>query len=196
MAATGEAATASLRTKNGTGFSRDRTRRPTATLLQRVAAVAAFVLRGLPLLLIASPALAASNKVRITDLSDVNFGIVANLAVDAIRNQSVCLYADTSTNGYNITASGTGPGGAFELSSGPRTMSYEVQWSSSSGQGSGTQLASNVPLTGQVSGAIHQTCNNGPATSASLIILLRSTDLSSATAGAYYGTLTLVVGPE
>ncbi len=150
----------------------------------------------LALLVIASPAVAASNKVRISDLSDANFGIIANVGVDATLNQSVCLYADTNTNGYNVTASGTGPGGAFVLSSGPRTMSYEVQWSSSSGQSSGTQLASNVPLTGQVSGATHQTCNNGPASSASLIILLRSNVLSSATAGGYNGTLTLVVGAE
>jgi hypothetical protein len=196
VAATGKAATASLRTKSGTGFSRDRVRRATATALQRVAAAVALALSGLPLLLIASPALAASNKVRITDLSDVNFGVIANLGVDATRSQSVCLFADTNSNGYNITASGTGPGGAFVLASGPRTMSYEVQWSDSSGQGSGNQLASNVPLTGQVSGATHQTCNNGPATSASLIILLRSNVLSSATAGSYNGTLTLVVGPE
>jgi hypothetical protein len=196
VAATGKAATASLRTKSGTGFSRDRVRRAIATALQRVAAAVALALSGVLLLVIASPALAASNKVRITDLSDVNFGVIGNLGVDAIRSQSVCLFADTNSNGYNVTASGTGPGGAFVLSSGPRTMSYEVQWSNSSGQGSGTQLASNVPLTGQVSGATHQTCSNGPATTASLIILLRSNVLSSATAGAYNGTLTLVVGVE
>jgi hypothetical protein len=196
VAATGKAATASLRTKSGTDFSSDRIRQTTATALQRIAAAVAVALSGLPLILIASPALAASNKVRITDLSDVDFGIIANLGVDAIRSQSVCLYADTNSNGYNVTASGTGPGGAFVLSSGPRTMTYEVQWSNSSGQGSGTQLASNVPLTGQVSGATHQTCSNGPATTASLIILLRSNVLSSATAGAYNGTLTLVVGAE
>ena len=196
MAATGKAAIASLRTTSGTGFSRDRIGRAAATASQRVAAAVALALTGLPLLLIASPSLAASNKVRISDLSDVNFGFIANLGADAIRSQSVCLYADTNSNGYNVTASGTGPGGAFVLSSGPRAMSYEVQWSNSSAQGSGTQLASNVPLTGQVSGATHQTCSNGPATTASLIILLRSNVLSSATAGTYNGTLTLIVGAE
>jgi hypothetical protein len=196
VAATGKAAIASLRTRNGTDFSRDHVRQATATPLQQVATAVALALTGLPLLLSASPALAASNKVRISDLSDVNFGIIANLGADAIRNQSVCVYADTNSNGYNVTASGTGPGGAFLLSSGPRTMSYEVQWSSSSGQSSGTQLTSNVPLTGLVSGATHQTCGNGPATTASLIILLRSNVLWSATAGAYDGTLTLVVGAE
>jgi hypothetical protein len=117
VAATGKAATASLRTKSGTDFSRDRLRQTIATALQRVAAAVVLALTGLPLLLCASPALAASNKVRISDLSDVNFGIIANLGVDAVRSQSVCLYADTNSNGYNVTASGTGPGSTSPTSS-------------------------------------------------------------------------------
>jgi hypothetical protein len=58
------------------------------------------------------------------------------------------------------------------------------------------QLSPNVPLTGQTSAASHQVCSNGPATSASLIVLLRSAGLSSVTAGTYSGTLTLLVGAE
>ena len=131
-----------------------------------------------------------------TDLSDVGFGTVANLGQDAVRNQSICLYADTPTNGYNVTGTGSGPGGSFQLSSGTASLPYEVQWNSSAGQSSGTQLNANVPLTGQSSAATQQTCNNGPATSASLVVVLRSTALSSATAGSYSGTLTLVVGAE
>lgn len=144
----------------------------------------------------AQPALAASNKVRIGNLNDVSFGTIANLEVDAVASQSVCLYADTATNGYSITASGTGPAGAFALSSGTATLPYDVQWSSSAAQSAGTQLTANVPLTGQVSAATQQTCNTGPATSASLIVVLRSAALSSAAAGTYNGTLTLLVGPE
>lgn len=75
-------------------------------------------------------------------------------------------------------------------------MTFEVQWSSAVGQNSGTTLTPNVPLTGQISAATHQTCANGPATSASLVVVLRSAALSSATAGTYNGSLTLVVGPE
>ena len=142
------------------------------------------------------PAFAASNKVRITSLSDVVFGLVANLGQDAVSSQSLCLHADTSTNNYNITASGGGPGGSFLLTSGAAALAYEVQWSSSAGQSSGTQLQPNTPLTGQVTAATHQVCSNGPATSASLIVLLRANALSSATAGAYNGTLILLVGPE
>ena len=139
---------------------------------------------------------AASNKVRITSLGDVAFGSIVNTAVDAVGNQSVCLFADTNTNGYNITAIGTGPGGAFQLVSGADAMDYDVQWSSTSGQSSGSQLSPNVPLTGQVSSATQQTCSNGPATTASLVLILRSATLSSANAGTYSGTLTLVVGAE
>lgn len=147
-------------------------------------------------LLTAAPAEAASNKVRITKLTDVAFGTLANLSVDASRSQNICLFADTDSGRYNITATGTGPGGAFQLSSGGQPLSFAVQWSSASGQSSGTQLSPNVPLTGQVSGATQQTCNNGPATSASLIVVLPSSALSSASAGTYSGTLTLVVGAE
>jgi hypothetical protein len=47
-----------------------------------------------------------------------------------------------------------------------------------------------------VSTATQQTCNSGPATSASLVVILRTAALSSAAAGSYSGSLTLVIGPE
>ena len=148
------------------------------------------------LLVGAGTANGASNKVRITGISDVPFGTIGNLSVDAVQSQSLCLYANTDTNGYNITATGIGPGGGFELTSGSQPLSFDVAWSSSAGQSSGTAVTPNVPLTGQVSDATTQSCSSGPATSASLVIILRAAALSSATAGTYNGTLTLVVGPE
>ena len=186
-------ATAFVRRKSGEGF-RQRAWYASLPLSARFAAAATLALA--LWLSGSSPATAASNKVRITSLSDVAFGTIPSLAVDAVRSQSVCLFADTTTNGYTITATGTGPAGTFELTSGLAAMPYEVEWSSSAGQSSGIQLTPNLPLTGQVSPATHQTCNNGPATSASLILMLRSSALSSAQAGTYNGTLTLIVGPE
>jgi hypothetical protein len=145
--------------------------------------------------LTASCAVADSNNVRISGLSDVAFGSVGSLA-DSISSQSICVYANTATRGYHISASGSSSGGAFALASGPDLLSYEVQWSPSPGQSSGTQLSPNVPLTGLVSTATQQTCNSGPAAAASLILIVRSTAASSAAAGSYSGTLSLVVGPE
>jgi spore coat protein U-like protein len=196
VAANVRAATA-LAIGNGLDGSPVETRpRILAPLLQS-AGLARLVLFGMSALVLAAPpTLAASNKVRVSNLGDVAFGSIANLGVDTSQSQNICLYSDTSTSGYNITAAGAGPGGAFQLSSGPSALPYVVQWSSSSGQNSGVQLSPNVPLTGQTSTATQQTCNNGPPTSASLIILFRSGALSGATAGTYSGTLTLVVGPE
>lgn len=142
------------------------------------------------------PAHAQSNNVRITKLSDVNFGNLTNLEADAALSQSVCLFAHTSSKGYRITGTGSGAAGAFDLASAAGILSYEVQWNQAPGQSSGVQLYPNEPLSGQTTTATHQTCNNGPTTSASLIVLLRSAALSSAGAGSYTGTLTLIVGPE
>ena len=147
-------------------------------------------------LLAPQASLAQSNNVRITQLSDVAFGSLVNLGVDAVRTQNICVFAHTATGGYRVTATGSAPGGAFALSSGTSLLAYDVQWSPSAGQSAGTQLSPNIPLTGLTSAASQQTCNNGPATTASLILLLRSVEMSSASAGSYSGTLTLLVGPE
>jgi hypothetical protein len=143
-----------------------------------------------------APVEAQSNNVRISKLSDVAFGSLANLGVDRSVAQNICVFAHTSGNRYRVTATGSAPGGAFTLTSGSDLLAYEVQWNASSGQSSGLQLSPSVAQTGLISSATQQTCNNGPATSASLILLLRSTALQSAKAGSYAGTLTLVIGAD
>jgi hypothetical protein len=144
----------------------------------------------------AAPAAAQSNKVNISNLSDVVFGSLANVGVDAVNSQSICVYSSTATNGYQVTATGSGSGNAFAMSSGLSTLPYDVQWNASAGQSSGTQLTAGATLTGQISSANQKTCNSGPANSASLIVILRSSALSKASAGDYSGTLTLLIGPE
>lgn len=147
-------------------------------------------------LLTSQPLSAQSNNVRVTQLSDVAFGSLANLGVDAVRTQSICVFAHTANDGYRVTATGSAPNGAFALTSGSSLLDYEVQWSPTAGQSTGSQLSPNTTLSGLTTTATHQTCSNGPATSASLIVVLRSANLSSARAGSYSGTLTLVIGPE
>lgn len=143
---------------------------------------------------VATPA--SAQKVRIDGLVDVNFGTIANLTVDSRQSQSLCVFSQSANGGYNIRAFGSGAGGAFGLASGANSLAYEVQWSAASGQTSGIMLTPNTTLTGLTSVATHQACNNGPPTSASLIVVLRAADLTGAIAGTYSGTLTLVVAPE
>lgn len=139
----------------------------------------------------------AADRARISALSDVSFGLITNFATDYSRSQSLCLYAKSPPlDQYRITASGSGPGGAFELNSGSDLLPYEVQWNAAAGQSVGIQLVANQPLTGQQSTASNDDCSKGAATTASLVVVLRSGALSSASSGTYTGTLTLLVAPE
>jgi hypothetical protein len=148
--------------------------------------------------LIGGPASAASS-IRISGLSDVAFGTITNFAADSVQSQSLCLYSKSPpNNNYRVTASGSGSGGAFVLASGSSALPYELQWSDTAGQSAGSQLLANQPLTAQHSTASSSVddCSKGPATTASLIVILRSSAVAAASSGTYTGTLTLLVAPE
>jgi hypothetical protein len=136
------------------------------------------------------------SRARITGLANVDFTDQDPAAV-ATRVQNVCVWSNTPTRAYSITATGSGDANAFTLSNGSATVPYSVEWSASVDQTSGTAL-----LAGNASGALtttatQQTCANGPAASASLIVGLAPEDLGTMYAGtSYTGTLTLLVTPQ
>jgi hypothetical protein len=136
-------------------------------------------------------------RVRISGLNDVAFSNV-DPSVNATDAQNVCVWSNTSTRGYSITATGSGAAGAFTLVSGALpVVPYTVQWAGSSGQTSGTGLSAATALTGQTSTATNSDCSAGPSASASLVVAIGSANLQAMTAGVTYnGTLTLVVAPE
>ena len=136
-------------------------------------------------------------RVRISGLSDVSF-VNADPTSAATNAQNVCVWSNTSTRGYSITATGSGSGSAFTLANGANpAVPYTVQWAGSAGQSSGTGLASGAALTGLTSTATNSDCSAGPSASASLIVTIGSSTLQSMVAGVNYtGSLTLVVAPE
>lgn len=139
----------------------------------------------------------AADRVRITGLSDVSFGTLSSLTIDSVQSQSICVYAKSPpANNYSVTASGSGTGGAFLLSSASGTLPFEVQWSDTPGQTSGSQLIANQPLGGQQNTASVDDCSSGPSSTASLIIILRSAALGAAFSGSYTGTLNLLIAPQ
>lgn len=143
-----------------------------------------------------SVSVSVPNRVRLSGLTDVAF-TNQDPSVAASNAQNVCVWSNTSTRGYNVTASGSGTAGAFTLANASLTVPYAVEWSGSSGASSGTALASGTALTGLTSTAINASCSAGPASSASLIVKIAATDLQSMQAStSYTGTLTLVVAPE
>ena len=135
-------------------------------------------------------------RVRISGLGDVTLANV-DPTVNALSAQNVCVWSNTSTKGYNVTATGSGAANAFTLAGATATVPYSVEWSGTSGQTSGTALTTGSALSGLTSTATNSSCSSGPSASASLIVKIASADLQSMQAATNYtGTLTLVVAPE
>jgi hypothetical protein len=136
-------------------------------------------------------------RAQITGLSDFTFGTL-DPTTAASTSKNVCVWSNTGTKGYNITATGDGASSAFTLSNGSTTLAYGVEWAGSSNQSSGTALTTNTASTGFTSTAVNPTCSSSPTTTASLIVKFSTAQMQAAvgSATAYTGTLTLVVAPE
>jgi hypothetical protein len=156
----------------------------------------------LPLLLLgaglvfATPAGAQERFVKIGNLTDYDFGLIANFSADRSLARDICVYSAKSTPGYNVRAIGGGAGGAFTLAGAGSTLNYAVQWSPQPGRSTGTTLLPNVLVTGFVTNATQANCSSGPLASASLIVLIRANSLQAAFSGSYSGVLTVIVGAE
>lgn len=135
------------------------------------------------------------SKVRISGLENVTFASV-DPSTNASSAQNVCVFSNTASGGYNITATGDGTAGAFTLANGALSpVSYSVAFADTADQTSGSALTSGSSLTGLTSSAANQNCTGGET--ASLIVGIASSELQKMQAGlSYAGTLTLVVAPE
>lgn len=142
------------------------------------------------------PVQAQAQSVRISGMSDVNFGQVANFLNDQSLSQTVCLFSSSLNGGYTVTATGSGAGGAFALGAGGNQLPIEVQWAGSANQISGQNLQPGVPLPSNTANAVLSGCFLGLLRSASLIVVLRASETSKARAGAYTGSVSLMVAPN
>jgi hypothetical protein len=136
-------------------------------------------------------------RVQISKLTDLVFGTVDPTA-NAAKTENLCVWSNTSGRTYQVTATGSGGGtsNTFALTDGTTELPYSVEWAGTSGQSSGTALATGTALTGLTSAAVNPTCSSGAATTASLIVKMAAADLQAAVASSYTGTLTLVVAPQ
>ena len=137
-----------------------------------------------------------ANRAQITGLTDVTFTNI-DPASAASAAQNNCVWSNTATKGYSITATGSGTSGAFTLANGSLTVPYSVQWGQTSGQGTGTALSAGTALTGLTTTAANPTCSTSPSTTSSLIVTISAPSLQSmVSATAYTGSLTLLVTPQ
>ena len=142
-----------------------------------------------------------SPRVDITNLSDVTFtdadlGPVLNTANQATKASNVCVWSNNADKSYYITASGSGASSAFTLANSTNpVIPYQVYWSATSGQTTGTQLTAAAKSAKLTSTATLPTCGGG--TSASLVVGIQGTDANTMLAStSYTGTLTLLVAPS
>lgn len=111
----------------------------------------------------------------------------------ASQTRGICIWSNTRSQTYTVTASGSGPGGNFLLSNGAQEVPYAIRWNAG---GANTSLSDGVRSMTTISAATQQTCNSG-SRSASLTVEIEPADLQTMEHGlAYVGTLTLIVAPE
>jgi hypothetical protein len=134
-------------------------------------------------------------RVQISGLSDFAFGTL-DPSTAASSAENVCVWSNTATKGYNLTATGDGASNAFTLTNGTTTLAYAVEWAGTSGQTTGSALTTNNPKTGLTSTATAPNCLS--STTASLVVKFSTAQMQAAVGGAtaYSGTLTLLVAPE
>ena len=140
-------------------------------------------------------------QAQISDISDMT---LANWSVGdgaVTLSSNVCVYS--STGSYKVTATGSGAGSAFSITSGSGTIPYSVTWNSGGAGGlanSGTSLVTNVQSAMMNNASTTSaTCNGGGATNntARIIVGISQADMNAAasTNTPYTGTLTMLVTP-
>lgn len=135
------------------------------------------------------------SRIQISGLSDVSL-LNQDPTANAVSAQTVCVWSNSGTHGYNITATGSSTAGSgFNLASTAGTVPYAVNWTD--GNATSAALVSGTNKTGFKSTATSPTCSSGPAAAEALKVTVLSTDLQTMQAlTTYTGTLTLVVAPE
>ena len=115
-------------------------------------------------------------------------------------SENVCVYSDTPSGGYKITATSTnGTAGAFAMINGANNLAYTVNWNAGGVGALGAQ--GSVLTSGTQSGSLSHasttsaTCSNNASPTARLDVNITQGSLDAAVEGVYTDTLTLLITP-
>ena len=129
-------------------------------------------------------------EVRVSQLRDIAFD--AQPGAVSTGSSPVCIYR-SGTGAYQVTAIGSGAGGAFELGNGQAQVPYEVRFSDGT---SNRSLRSGEPLTGRSGADPASPDCIGTGQNARVDVRLEPAATDPLDGGDYVGTLTLVVAPD
>jgi hypothetical protein len=131
----------------------------------------------------------------VSGVKDIAFASTAPVA-GARASEDICLWSNSAAGAYTITASGSGSGGAFQLTNDERGLGYSVAWVPLSGQVSGDPLASGPAGTNLQAAATRSDCASGTG-SVSLVVAMDPAQLATTEPSApYTGSLMLMVAPQ
>lgn len=135
------------------------------------------------------------DRVRITGMQDIAFG--KYLIGDFNEDFPVCVYTNTASAQYGVTASGDGTSSALTLTNATDIINYHVYWNDVAGSTTGeiellaTVLNDNIENPNQES----STCVTG-GNSANLHVRILNADMRNISNGTYSGTLTITIDPS
>lgn len=130
--------------------------------------------------------------IRISNVSDFTLGLFDGVN-DLVGADTMCVYKNAG-NLFGITASGSGGGGAFLLSSGAQALPYSVTWQDTLGTAT---LTAGTQLSGRGNAfTANATCNGGASNNVTVTVRVLASNLSLALPGTYSGVLTLMVAPQ
>ncbi|MBL7661362.1 hypothetical protein JNK13_01290 [bacterium] len=132
--------------------------------------------------------------IKLVGLADFAFGTYTGTG-DFNGNENVVVSTNygTAARTYRIRATGSGASSAFTLTDGSQTIPYAVYWNDATGTSGRVALTTNINLTAQ-GGASKPLSSSSDNANYSVEIL--EANMQSVDAGAFSGTLTLVVTPE
>ncbi len=147
------------------------------------------------LLLSGTSARAAEAQVQITELSDLDFGVVPPTVGTLTAESDLCVPMAPRSR-YSLIGFGTGSGGAFSLvdsGNGVHSIDYQVRINDR-GRSAGDELFAGTPMTGLRASNFLPNGRCNPR--GQIRIIIDGAEIGSAAPGNYNGTLTLTVVPE
>ena len=130
------------------------------------------------------------DSIRVSEVDDILLGTYSG--TDITVTESLCVFRASGGN-YGVTVTGSGAGGAFELSNGASVLPFEATWNDGAGAVALTPATLLANRVNAVAGT--DTCNNGALNNAELGITLRAADvdLFTTSPGVHTGTVTILV---
>ena len=135
--------------------------------------------------------------IQISGVSDLELGTWTDVNTNLEKGAEVCIYTNLSSAGYQVTASGDGTGGAFEMtdSGSGATIPFSLEWNDEATPTGATALTAGSALSGQ-NGANTTSQNCGGGTNAYIKASIGAPELIEAESGDYQGTVSILVEPN